>query len=196
MSKPSESPAEKHHRWARLRPEEHRGYSTVYHHAWFRVVERHDPDVPLTPDYIWLDLAGSAQRVWGAHFEIVERTKRRILVADDDQSIRQTLQIALSNTGYEVLQAQDGEVATRLWQETGPDLVITDIHMPKKSGLLLIEDLQAHGTSTRVIAMTDGGPASHFSLLRLAELMGAVRTVKKPFSLDEMLTAVEEELSG
>jgi len=195
MSKPSESPADKHHRWARLRPEEHRGYPTVYHHVWFRVVERHDPDVPLMPDHIWLDLAGSAQRVWGAHFEIVERTKRRILVVDDDHSIRQTLQIALSNTGYEVLQAQDGEEATRLWHETGPDLVIADIHMPKKSGLLLIQDLQAHSTSTLVIAMTDGGPASHFNLLLLAELLGAVRTIRKPFSLNEMLTAVEQELS-
>lgn len=192
MPKPSESPAAEHHRWARLRAEEHRDYPTVYHHVWFRVVERHDPDVP---DYIWLDLAGSVQRVWGAHFEIAERSKRRILVVDDDHSIRQTLQIALSNTGYEVLQARDGEEATRLWHETGPDLVITDVHMPKKSGLLLIQDLQAHSTSTLVIAMTDGGPASRFNLLRLAELLGAVRTITKPFSLNEMLTAVEQELS-
>ena len=195
MSKPRDSGANQRYRWARLRTEEHRGYPTVYQHVWFRVVERYDPDVPLEPDYIWLDLAGSAQRVCRAHFEIVERTTRRILVVDDDQGIRQTLQIALSNRGYEVLQAQDGEVATRLWQGSGPDLVITDIHMPKKSGLLLIEDLQAHGTSTLVIAMTDGGPVSHFSLLRLAELMGAVRTIKKPFSLNAMLAAVEQELS-
>jgi CheY-like chemotaxis protein len=191
----SESPAGKHRRWARLRPEEHRGYPTFYHHVWFRVVEHHDPDVPLTPDYIWLDLAGSAQRVWGAHFEVAERSKRRILVVDDDPGIRQTLQIALTNKGYEVRQAQDGEEATRLWHETGPDLVIADIHMPKKSGLLLIQDLQAHNTSTLVIAMTDGGPASRFNLLGLAEGLGAVRTIRKPFSLNEMLVAVEQELS-
>jgi CheY-like chemotaxis protein len=61
---------------------------------------------------------------------------------DDDPSIRRTLQIALSNAGYEVLQAQDGEEAIRLWHETGPDLILTDIHMPRKSGLLLIEELQ------------------------------------------------------
>jgi DNA-binding response OmpR family regulator len=67
--------------------------------------------------------------------------------------------------------------------------------MPKKSGLLLIQDLQAHSTSTLVIAMTDGGPVSHFNLLGLAELLGAVRTIRKPFSLKEMLTAVEQELS-
>jgi DNA-binding response OmpR family regulator len=166
----------------------------MYYGQWFRVVERHDPDVPSIPGNVWLDVAGGAQRVPAAHFEIVERSKRRILVVDDDHSIRQTLQIALGNAGYEVLQAGDGEEATRLWHETGPDLVIADIHMPKKSGLLLIQDLRANSASTPVIAMTDGGPASQFNLLGLAELLGAVRTIPKPFTLDAMVKAVNEEL--
>jgi CheY-like chemotaxis protein len=194
MSKPSEPPADQSHRWARLRPEEHRSYPAVYHHVWLRVVERHDPDVPLTPDSIWLDMAGTAQQVPTAHFEIAERSKRRILVVDDDASIRKALQIALTNAGYEVLQAGDGDEATRLWHETGPDLVITDIHMPRKSGLLLIQDLQAYSSSTPVIAMTDGGPSSQFNLLGLAGVLGAVRTMPKPFSLEQMLKAVEQEL--
>jgi CheY-like chemotaxis protein len=195
MSKPSELPADQPQRWARLRPEEQRGYPAVYHHIWFRVVERHDPDIPVTTDHIWLDLAGTAERVQGAHFEIAERSRRRILVVDDDPSFRQTLQIALSNAGYEVLQAQDGEHATRLWHESGPDLVITDIHMPKKSGLLLIEDVQAHSSSTPVIAMTDGGPTGQLNLLGLAGVLGAVRAIPKPFSLEEMLRVVEQELA-
>jgi CheY-like chemotaxis protein len=194
MSKLSQPPADQPHRWARVRPEEHRSYPAVYHHVWFRVVERHDPDVPVTRDYIWLDLAGTAERVRAAHFEIAERSRRRILVVDDDSSIRKALQIALTNAGYEVLQAADGDEATRLWHETGPDLVITDIHMPRKSGLLLIEDLQAHSSSTPVIAMTDGGPATQFNLLALAGVLGAVRTIPKPFSLEEMLKAVVQEL--
>jgi DNA-binding response OmpR family regulator len=144
---------------------------------------------------IWLDMAGKAERVSAAHFEIVERAKRRILVVDDDPGICQTLQIALSNAGYEVFLARDGEEATRLWHEQGPDLLITDIHMPKKSGLLLIEELQAYSTSTRVIAMTDGGPATDFNLLGLAGLLGAVRTIAKPFTLDEMVKGVNQELS-
>jgi DNA-binding response OmpR family regulator len=94
-----------------------------------------------------------------------------------------------------VLQARDGDEATRLWHEAGPDLVIADIHMPKKSGLLLIQDLQAHSSSTRVIVMTDGGPARKFNLLGLAEVLGAARTITKPFTLDEMMEAVNQELS-
>jgi CheY-like chemotaxis protein len=182
-------------RWARVRPEHHRDYPASYQGQWIRVVEHHDPDVPLMPGYIWLDLGGGAQPVLGSHFEMAERSKRRILVVDDDNSIRQSLQIALSRAGYEVILAQDGEEATRLWHETGPDLVIADIHMPKKSGLLLIQDLRAYGATTPVIAMTDGGPASRFDLVGIAELLGAVRTVPKPFTLDEMVKAVNQELS-
>jgi CheY-like chemotaxis protein len=189
------TPTNEPQRWARIRPEHHRDYPASYRGQWFRVVERHDPDVPDEPGYIWLDLAGEAQLVPGSHFDVAERSKRRILIVDDDPGIRQTVQIALTNAGYEVHQARDGEEATRLWHETGPDLVVADIHMPKKSGLLLIEDLRAQSASTPVIVMTDGGPASQFNLLGLAELLGAVRTIAKPFTLDQMVQAVNQELS-
>jgi CheY-like chemotaxis protein len=182
-------------RWARLLPKDDRGYPALYIGQWFRVVTGKDPDLPPDPDYIWLDLAGKAERVPSQHFEIVERAKRRILVVDDDSSIRRTLEIALCTAGYEVFQAPDGEEATRIWHEKGPDLLIADIHMPKKSGLLLIEELQASSTSTRVIAMTDGGPAKDFKLLGLAGLLGAVRAIAKPFTLDEMVKIVDQELS-
>jgi CheY-like chemotaxis protein len=189
------APNNKPQRWARILHDHHRDYPASYSGQWVRIVERHDPDVPIEPGYIWLDLAGGAERVLGSHFEIAERTKRRILVVDDDAGIRQTVQIALSNTGYEVLQARDGEEATRLWHEAAPDLVITDIHMPKKSGLLLIQDLQENNSSTRIIVMTDGGPSRHFNLFGLAQLLGAVRTIAKPFALDDMVNAVNQELS-
>jgi CheY-like chemotaxis protein len=182
------------HRRARVRAEHYRTYPATYYEQWFPVVEGHDPEAPVMPGYIWLDMAEGPQRVEAAHFEIVERTKQRILVVDDDPGIRQTLQVALSNAGYEVLQARDGDEATRLWHEAGPDLVITDIHMPRKSGLLLIEDLRANGSVTPIIAMTDGGPARNLNLLGVAALLGSLRTVVKPFTLDEMVKAVAEEM--
>src|SRR6202022_4615149 len=102
------APTNKPQRWARVLPDHHRDYPVSHRGQWFRVVEPNDPDLPTELGDIWLDLAGGAQRVPKAHFEIVERTKRRVLVVDDDPGIRQTVQIALSNTGYEVLQARDG----------------------------------------------------------------------------------------
>jgi CheY-like chemotaxis protein len=189
------APTKKPQRWARILPDHHRDYPASYRGQWFRIVEPNDPEVPIELDYIWLDLAAGAQRVSVSHFEIAERSKRRILVVDDDHGIRQTLQIALSNAGYEVLQARDGEEAIHLWHEAAPDLVIADIHMPKKSGLLLIQDIRDHNSSTPVIVMTDGGPAQHFDLLRLAKLLGAGRTIAKPFALADMVNAVNQELS-
>jgi CheY-like chemotaxis protein len=183
-----------HRLWARLRPGNHHDYPASFQYQWLRAVERPNPDVPTMAGYIWIVMAGRAQQVQVEHFETVERTTERILVVDDDPSIRQTLHIALRNAGYEVLQARDGEEATRLWRESGPDLVIADIHMPRKSGLLLLQELQANGSSTRVIAMTDGGPARQFNLMGLAELLGAVRTIAKPFTLEQMVAMVKLEL--
>ena len=177
---------------ARIRPEHHRAYPASPAGLWFRVVEGHDPDVPDKPGHIWVDLAGKVQQVPAAHFEMEERTKHRILVVDDDPGIRQTLSIALSNVGYEVLQARDGEEATSIWQQAGPDLVIADIHMPRKSGLLLIEDVNTYSPSTPIIAITDGGPAKNLSLLGLAEHLGSVRTIAKPFTLEEVVKAVDQ----
>jgi CheY-like chemotaxis protein len=189
------TPTNQPRQWARIRPESQKAYSSAYHGQWFRVPERHDPDVPLMPGFMWLEMAGRVQSVRAAHFEIVQRAKRRILVVDDDPSICQTLHIALSKTGYDVLQARDGDEAIRLWHEAGPDLVITDVHMPKKSGLLLIQDIQARSPSTPIIAMTDGGPARQLNLMGVAMLLGAIRTIAKPFTLESMVDVVNQELS-
>ena len=129
-----------------------------------------------------------------AHRTTKPRTQQRILVVDDDPGICRTLQIGLSKAGYDVLEARDGEEATRLWHDTGADLVIADIHMPKKSGLELIRELRALSPSTPVIAMTDGGRSRNFNPLSYSQLLGAVRTIAKPFTLEEMLAMVKQEL--
>lgn len=182
-------------RWARLWPTLHPRYQASFQFQWLRVIERPNPDVPPMAGYIWLDLAGKAHLVEAKDFEIVERDKARILVVDDEVSIRQALHAALTKAGYEVLQARDGDEALRLWRDKGPDLVITDIHMPNKSGLVLMHELQESRTSSRVIAMTDGGPTRNPSLLGVAELLGAVRKIGKPFAMETMMAAVQEELS-
>ena len=69
---------------------------------------------------------------------------QRILVVDDDASIRRTLNILLSKAGYEVIQASDGSEAVRLWRDRGGDLVITDLHMPEKDGIETIIELLSH----------------------------------------------------
>ncbi|HVD33433.1 MAG TPA: response regulator [Gemmatimonadales bacterium] len=120
--------------------------------------------------------------------------KRRILVADDDPDIRRTLQIGLEKAGYEVIEARDGEEATRLWRENGVDLIIADIYMPNKSGLQLIMELRAHNSTIPVIAMSDGGRNKNLNPLIYSQVLGSVRTIGKPFSLEDMVAMVKQEL--
>jgi two-component system chemotaxis response regulator CheY len=121
--------------------------------------------------------------------------KRRILVADDDPDIRRTLQIGLEKAGYEVIEARDGEEATRLWRENGVDLIIADIYMPNKSGLQLIMELRAHNSTIPVIAMSDGGRNLNLNPMIYSEVLGSVRTIPKPFSLEGMVAMVKEALA-
>jgi DNA-binding response OmpR family regulator len=81
----------------------------------------------------------------------------------------------------------------RLWRAEGADLVITDLHMPAKNGLEVIMELRAHSPSIPVIAITDGGRTKQVELLGDAKLLGAARILAKPFRLEEILAAVDEE---
>jgi DNA-binding NtrC family response regulator len=119
---------------------------------------------------------------------------QRILVVDDDASIRRTLTILLRKMGYEVTQASDGSEAIRLWRERGGDLVITDLHMPEKDGFETIVELLSHTPGMRIIAMSGGGQTKRLDLLGNVALLGSVLTIEKPFTLAEMMTMVGRAL--
>ena len=118
----------------------------------------------------------------------------RILVVDDDASIRRTLSALLSRAGYEVTQASNGSEAVRLWRDHGGDLVITDLHMPEKDGIQTIIELLSHTPSVRIIAMSGGGQTKRLDLLGNMALLGSVLTIEKPFTLAEMMTVVNRAL--
>jgi DNA-binding NtrC family response regulator len=119
---------------------------------------------------------------------------QRILVVDDDASIRRTLNILLTKAGYEVIQASDGSEAIRLWRDRGGDLVITDLHMPQKDGIQTIIELLSHSPGTRIIAMSGGGQTKRLDLLGNMALLGSVLTIEKPFTLAEMMAVVGRAL--
>jgi DNA-binding NtrC family response regulator len=121
---------------------------------------------------------------------------QRILIVDDDASIRRTLHLLLSRAGYEVIQASDGLEALRLWRHGGGDLVITDLHMPEKDGIQTIIELLSHSPGTRIIAMSGGGQTKRLDLLGNVSLLGSVLTIEKPFTLAEMLATVDQALKA
>lgn len=121
---------------------------------------------------------------------------QRILIVDDDPGIRRALHILLSREGYQVTQARDGVEALRLWRDHGSDLVITDLHMPEKNGIETIVELLSHSPGMRIIAMSGGGQTKRLDLLGNAMMLGAVLTIEKPFTLNEMMRLVRQALTA
>jgi DNA-binding response OmpR family regulator len=114
----------------------------------------------------------------------------RILVIDDDVQIRKMLRLALAAEGFEVLEARDGKVAMKLFQQEPADLVITDLIMPEKEGIETIIELRREYPGIKIIAISGGGRINPKDYLYLAEKLGAQITLKKPFSRKDILRAV------
>jgi DNA-binding NtrC family response regulator len=119
---------------------------------------------------------------------------QRILIVDDDPSIRRTLDLMLSKHGFEVLLASDGAEAMQVWRERGGDLVITDLHMPRKDGFETIIELLSLTPGVRIIAMSGGGQTKRLDLLGNMTLLKSVLTIEKPFTISEMMNTVHRAL--
>ncbi len=118
----------------------------------------------------------------------------RIIIIDDDEQIRSMLKQALESCGYDVSEASDGNVALWLNKEKAADLIITDIIMPEKEGIETIMELKQDYPGVKIIAISGGGQGGPKDYLRLAKLIGADRTLAKPFEMEELLKAVRDLL--
>jgi DNA-binding response OmpR family regulator len=120
----------------------------------------------------------------------------RILLVEDDESVRDFVHRTLVRAGYEVEDAPDGEVALQAYGRLASDLVITDIVMPGKEGLETVRELRRRYGDVRIIAMSGGGLGRADTYLDLARKLGASRILTKPFSMNELLEAVREVLDA
>ena len=102
----------------------------------------------------------------------------------------------LEQAGYEVLDAPDGKRGIEVYRAEPTDLIITDIVMPEQEGLDLIMELKRDFPQVKIIAMSGGGKDRGFDYLKSAKVFGALRTIAKPFSPNEVLEAVRTLLEG
>jgi len=119
----------------------------------------------------------------------------RIIVIDDNEAARSTMRRVLERVGHEVLEASDGAAGLKLLAETGVTLVITDIFMPGQDGIVTLGRIRKEFPGVRVIAVSGGDATGRIDLRRDAELLGAARTLRKPFAPTELRRAVEETLA-
>jgi signal transduction histidine kinase len=82
---------------------------------------------------------------------------KRILLVDDEKDIRDVLRLPLSDLGYEVMEAENGEVALRLFEQTQPPMILTDIKMPGMDGIELLQKVKRENPETEVIMITGHG---------------------------------------
>jgi DNA-binding response OmpR family regulator len=77
--------------------------------------------------------------------------KPKILIIDDDASLRRVLEYNLQQAGYDVTAASSGEEGLRLFAEVSPALVITDMKMPGMDGMKVLKSIKEQSTETPVI---------------------------------------------
>jgi YesN/AraC family two-component response regulator len=98
----------------------------------------------------------------------------------------------LELSGYEVYEAPDGKVGLELYQKKPTDIIITDLLMPEKEGLETIMEFRQNFPNAKIIAISGGGEIGNLSFLSVAKHLGALRTLTKPFTHEELLEAIEE----
>ncbi len=116
-----------------------------------------------------------------------------ILVIDDEQSIRGLLREVLEKAGHRVIEAPDGREGLAQYQKQPIDLVLMDLLMPETDGLEATLQLTREYVDAKVIAMT--GAQGDRNFLDVAKLLGARRTIAKPFDITALIQAVQEELA-
>ena len=134
---------------------------------------------------------------------------KRILVIDDDAGQRQLFQTILTDAGYAVLTAADGETGMSMFHQHYYDLVITDIFMPGKSGFDTIFDLKSRYPALKIIAISGGATSAHGGerwnryhgafdvddVLNVAKHYGADCIIAKPVSVQRLVEIAGELLN-
>lgn len=122
------------------------------------------------------------------------RNKQKILVIDDEHTVRETVSMMLADYGYEVELAGDGNLGLRKIEAFQPDLVITDIIMPEREGVETILEIRRRWPRLPVIAISGGGRTSNMDFLEVARRFGASETLAKPFTIEVLAAAVARVL--
>ena len=123
----------------------------------------------------------------------MENSRERVLVADDHrENVRFIVDAILKPNGFQWIEASDGADALQKALDEKPDLLLLDVQMPKMHGLQVLEALQERGVHIPVVLMTFHGSEE---IAVRGFRMGARDYVIKPFTVQEMLSAIEGALS-
>ena len=117
-----------------------------------------------------------------------------ILVAEDERDIRELVMFTLQFAGHKVTQAQNGEMAVELAQQVLPDLILTDVRMPKMTGYEVCRALKEI-ESVKHIPVVILSAKGQDDEIETGKAAGAIDYILKPFDMAELQQRVNEILS-
>ena len=117
-----------------------------------------------------------------------------ILVADDEQDIRELVAYRLSRYGYTIIEARDGQEAFELAVDQSPDMAVLDVMMPRLNGFDLTERLRNTPATQRLPILLMSASVQEVDISR-GFAAGADGYLTKPFTPDQLLTRVRDVLS-
>ena len=118
--------------------------------------------------------------------------QKTILVVDDDLELSDGLRAMLERQGYRVIQARDGHQAKQQVYAQRPDLVILDMMMPRMGGYPVLEHFRGKTDAPPIIMITANEGSRHKAY---AEYLGVIAYIRKPFAMEDLLTAVNHGLT-
>jgi CheY-like chemotaxis protein len=125
------------------------------------------------------------------------RSRRLILVVDDDAGLRDSIRALLESLGFLVSTAANAREAIREVGAQRPDVILTDIYMPEGDGYELISAMRSFGETIPIIAMSGGalqfGVEDH---LGMAKRLGAEATLAKPFRAAALVETVDRAIGN
>ena len=113
--------------------------------------------------------------------------KPSILIIDDEEPVRHLLRYCLEEAGYIVSEAPNGRKGVQAFRKAPTDLVITDIYMPERDGLEVIESLRRSRPTVKILVIS--GASGTMDYFKLARAAGA-SALRKPFALQTLLSRV------
>ena len=117
--------------------------------------------------------------------------KERILFVDDDPELREIVCMQLRESGYDVDEAEDGDIAMQKIADGTFDLILLDVKLPGKTGLEILKFISENRLPSRVIMLTGVvGLATAIESLT----MGADDYITKPYTLEHLLSAIRRSL--
>lgn len=117
-----------------------------------------------------------------------------VLIVDNNSEVRENISVVLKIHGYKCLEARTSSEAKIMYNEFPIDLVLTDINMPEKDGLDLIEELKSMDKKAKIIAISCGGEAYSTACLEKVLGLGAANYCVEPFNHRNFVNIVDSTI--